>query len=154
MEAAFKDWFAYNHQANETMIGVLQNRGLGLNKAMEICSHILTAHQIWLNRIYPIDKQQHLPWEKHDQLEYGEINNQNYQNTLLFLQSVDMGMHLDKPIPYQNTKGVPFINSIQEIYFHILAHSAYHRGQLTLLLRQADIAPPLSDYIFFKRDMQ
>ncbi|AHM60689.1 DinB family protein [Flammeovirgaceae bacterium 311] len=153
MEAFLKDWFAYNHRANESIVEVLTTVDSLPARAYEIFSHLLNAHRIWLNRIYPVDGLQVHPWEKLDKEVFSKLNDQNYTNTLLFLQSTKFGLQLGKQVYYQNSRGVDFTNSIQEIYFHILNHSAYHRGQVALLLRQAAAEPPLTDYIFFKREM-
>ncbi|WP_224995218.1 DinB family protein [Cesiribacter sp. SM1] len=153
MESLFKDWFAYNHEANQRTIEVLLKEEQVPDKAMEIFNHVLNAHQIWLNRIYGTNLLQVSPWQSTDKAYFSEYNDLNYRNTLLLLQASGFGMHLGKPVNYQNTKGELFTNNIQEIYFHILTHSAYHRGQIAFLLRQAGAIPPLTDFIFYKRDL-
>ncbi|WP_064196728.1 MULTISPECIES: DinB family protein [Emticicia] len=54
-------------------------------------------------------------------------------------------------IAYHNTKGDSFTNTISEIFSHLLLHSAYHRGQVVILLKGNIEQLPMTDYILFKR---
>lgn len=58
-------------------------------------------------------------------------------------------------IHYNNTKGIPFQNSFQQIIAHVMNHSTFHRGQLVTMLRGADFTELKStDLIAFYRDSQ
>ncbi|GAB3162887.1 hypothetical protein GCM10027291_01490 [Telluribacter humicola] len=154
MKDQLKDWFSYNHEANERFMEIL-TRGEGVpDKPLSLLSHILNAHQIWLDRIYTTGSTSRKPWQQIERVDLAATNNEVYQQTGVYLQAERFGMGLQRPITYSNTQGVRFENTIQEIYMHILFHSAYHRGQIALLLREQGIDPPLSDYIFFKRELQ
>jgi len=153
MEKQFEDWFTYNHQANEKFIELLAKENSVTARILKIFSHVLNAHHIWLERISPSGTNLPAPWQDIDQLDFAKINNKLFQKTQRYLLSEKIDMDFDQPIAYANSRGEKFKNTIQEIYFHILAHSAYHRGQIALLLRNEGIEPPLTDYIFYKRDM-
>ncbi len=146
------DWFTHQYAANKTLIQVIDTRASLPEKAASIFSHMLNAHQIWLHRIHPAGISLPLPWQPLEREQYAPINEQNFHLTKVYLQSEKFGMHFNKPVRYQNTQGETFENTIMEIYFHMLAHAAYHRGQIALLLRQAGEEPPISDYIFYKRE--
>jgi uncharacterized damage-inducible protein DinB len=55
-------------------------------------------------------------------------------------------------IHYQNSKGDKYQNTIRDILLHIINHSTHHRAQIAFILRQQGNPPPISDYIFYKRD--
>jgi uncharacterized damage-inducible protein DinB len=44
-----------------------------------------------------------------------------------------------------------YINSIQQILFHVANHFSHHKGQIISDLRQSGIDPIVIDYIFYKR---
>jgi uncharacterized damage-inducible protein DinB len=52
-----------------------------------------------------------------------------------------------RPIVYKNSEGTPWANRIEEIIQHVSMHSAYHRGQIALLMRENGINPPATDFI-------
>ena len=54
---------------------------------------------------------------------------------------------LGDTISYTNTKGEPWSNTVEEILTHVTIHSAYHRGQIASDVREAGMAPALTDYI-------
>jgi uncharacterized damage-inducible protein DinB len=59
---------------------------------------------------------------------------------------------LDAPVAYTNSSGTAFETPLQDIVLHVVNHGTHHRAQIALLLREAGIAPPATDYIFFRRD--
>ena len=75
------------------------------------------------------------------------MDNQNYQKTLIMLEEYN----LNTEITYQNSKGKKFVNSVEEILFHISNHFTHHKGQIIADLRQNGIEPVITDYIYFKR---
>jgi uncharacterized damage-inducible protein DinB len=58
---------------------------------------------------------------------------------------------LDRAIPYTNSAGHSFQNSISDIVIHATMHGEHHRGQIARLLREAGREPPYTDYIQFAR---
>ncbi|MFL5401453.1 MAG: DinB family protein [Gemmatimonadales bacterium] len=50
-------------------------------------------------------------------------------------------------IPYTNSKGESWSNTVEEILTHVTIHSAYHRGQIASDLRAAGHVPAYTDYI-------
>jgi uncharacterized damage-inducible protein DinB len=151
MIQSFTKWFAWNHAANEKHIeSFLAANSLPV-QATRIMSHLLNAHQVWLHRISPEDIAYVPPWQPLEPEKFTEVNNQNNRLTRALLAEAS-GIQPDQPVYYQNTKGDQFENTVAEIFFHLLAHSAYHRGQLALLLRQSGYEPPVTDYIFYIRE--
>ena len=52
---------------------------------------------------------------------------------------------------YKNTKGAEFRTPIRDVLVHLIAHSAYHRGQVAAAVRQSGGKPATTDYIVYVR---
>jgi uncharacterized damage-inducible protein DinB len=144
----FQDLFEYNQQMNELFIRSLQSDEEAPDKADELMSHLLNAHHIWLSRINK-ENYEHGVWDVHLPAEMRALNKNLHQKTFQLLESDIFSSN--QAIAYKNTKGESHQNQLQEILMHIINHSTHHRGQVALLIRQKEIDPPVSDYIFFKR---
>jgi uncharacterized damage-inducible protein DinB len=57
-------------------------------------------------------------------------------------------------IRYKTTDGVPFENPLGQLVQHAANHSTYHRGQLTIFLRQLGARLVATDMIVWDRDEQ
>ena len=55
---------------------------------------------------------------------------------------------LDSEIAYQNTQGISFENVLLDILVHLFNHSTHHRSQIVARMREQEIVPPETDYIF------
>ena len=56
---------------------------------------------------------------------------------------------LAESITYSNMKGESKTFPLWKIFYHLLNHQSYHRGQVTTQLRQLGAAPPQVDYYFW-----
>lgn len=54
-------------------------------------------------------------------------------------------------IPYRTFAGVESANTIGELIRHVVNHGTYHRGQISMRLRQLGEQPPSTDYILWLR---
>ncbi|HLV62152.1 DinB family protein [Galbibacter sp.] len=147
MKRFFKELFEYNHHFNQMLSDIfIENPDKTSQKAVNLFNHILNAHQIWNNRIHH-EQASFGVWELHDNQDIKNIDRINYEQSLRILEK----FVLDDSIGYSNTKGHTFNNRIQDIYFHIINHSTYHRGQITTEFRLKGLDPLNTDYIFYKR---
>ncbi len=147
MQALLTTYFDYHWEANERYINLLNEVDSPPKHAIALMSHILNAHLIWLNRIRR-EGTDVGAWDEQNPADMTELNLQCYKRSIALLAEAET----DEVIHYKNTKGESFSNTIQDILLHIVNHGTYHRGQLAWLLRKADIAPPNSDYIFYRRE--
>lgn len=147
MNTIFKELFEYSHHFNQAIaITFTSESEKTSQKANVLYCHVLNAHQIWNNRIMPIQPL-HGVWDLYPIEKRAEIDAENYSHTLKILNQINL---LDR-ISYANSKGQKFENSIQDILFHIINHSTYHRGQIATEFRNSGIEPINTDYIFYKR---
>lgn len=116
-------------------------------KSIALFSHILNAHHIWNARIWQ-RKSEFEVWQVHDVKAWVDIHYENQRSSFEITSNTD---DFEKRIDYENSKGRLFTNTVQDMLFHIINHSAHHRGQIAMDFRSKDIEPPVTDYIFYKR---
>jgi uncharacterized damage-inducible protein DinB len=60
---------------------------------------------------------------------------------------------VERTIEYQDLRGNDRSDVLWQMLQHVVNHGTYHRGQITTMLRQLDVAPPKSmDLIAFYRE--
>ncbi len=147
MKAFFKEIFEYHHNYNLKFIDQLAAHAESITeRSIPLMSHNLNAHLIWNRRILENPDFSDLK-EVYTLEECLEIQNVNHEKTLTILDSKDLNVMIN----YSNSKGQHFEHSIRDILFHVANHTTHHRGQIISDLRSKDIAPHVSDYIYFKR---
>ncbi|HQQ96828.1 MAG TPA: DinB family protein [Cyclobacteriaceae bacterium] len=147
MKGLLKELHEFSFLHNKT-IGdlLLANEGRDIEKAIQLFSHILDAHHIWVSRINGV-KNKIAVWEVLPVGRFGEVITDNFNQTMTILERVD----LSTIVAYTNTQGNSYKNTVQDILLHVVNHTTYHRGQVAMELRKAGIAPPITDYIAYKR---
>lgn len=146
MKGNFQDYLEYNQHFNQILIqNFLENTSVWNEKSKSLLNHILNAHQIWNARI--LNQEKFEVWQINADDFLIKINSENFIDSSKILTE----RALTELINYKNSKGNEFENSIQEIFFHFINHSTYHRGQLAMLMKQVGLEPINTDYIFYKR---
>ncbi len=147
MNAHLQRLYRYHDWANRQYFPIL-----GLEAVPEECirlySHILNAHGIWMARILK-QKVPVAPFDVHKVEDFLQIHTSFQAQSEKLLE---IERNFDRVINYSNSSGKRFSNSLGDIMAHIVNHGTYHRGQVAMLLRKADIAPVPTDYIFFQRE--
>lgn len=145
--------FTYNRDSSKQFIEIFNREKDLPDASLSIFSHILNAHIIWLNRIKPLQSIS-IPetWERQSIADFSELNEFCFEKTISFLKN-------ERPktgeiITYKNSKGREYRNSVEEIYFHMLMHSMYHRGQVAKQFNSVNIEPPVTDFIFYMREQR
>lgn len=144
--AVFEEMNAYNARVNIDLLQHLADQSTENEKIFKLVSHIVNAHQIWLERIQGIPNSvQVFEIRSLEDLKRQAIANGETTYEILH------NRNLEDDIQYTNTKGQKFSNSICQMFLHIFNHSAYHRGQINQLLVQEGKKAMVSDYIFYNR---
>lgn len=142
------DLLEYHTGTNQTIISHIQDYSDKISeRAHDLISHTLVAHQIWNNRINsaceaPFSLEQIIPLYM-----LSQVDRKNTENSLAIVRQFS----LDENISYRNSSGDAFENSVGEILIHISNHTSHHRGQLMMELRSCGIPTIATDYIFSKR---
>lgn len=148
MKTFFEELFEYNHHFNSVLSDLFSEYSERVSeKSVELFSHILNAHHIWISRIIGIQGDFDV-WDIQTIQMFKKINDKNFNETLNILCHFD----LSKTISYKNSKEQSFENKTSDILFHIINHSTYHRGQIATEFRKNGINPLITDYIFWKRE--
>lgn len=147
MQPLFADMFSYHHHFNQKTIDLLEQRAAALpENSWPLFCHIVNAHNIWNSRMLAIAPATGVQ-SVHSYDECRKMDTENYQNSLALLETADFATLLT----YTNSRGEQYTNTVGDIAFHVVNHTTHHRGQIMAQLRQAGIAPPPTDYIFYKR---
>jgi uncharacterized damage-inducible protein DinB len=149
-----QNMYEHLHWANLRILETLKTIQVdSKNKqVMNLFSHILFAEQVWATRIKREDSSTLPIWADVDIeicTKLVELNNSNFTQFLSKIKD----HHLDETVSYKNSKGTEFHNSIRDILTHVALHGQYHRGQINLRLRAAEIEPVNVDFITFKRSL-
>lgn len=139
--------FTYNSWANSTVSAGMnaEEPSPQLLRPLQLLAHIVAAERLWLERI------QHHPqslavWPDFTlpqcELQVAEIANL----WDLYLAQLSSAV-LPQPITYTNSKGESWTNTVHDVLTHVLFHSAYHRGQIAVLIRASGRAPAYTDFI-------
>ncbi len=148
----FSVLFDYNRMANRSFLGLMQSMEDPSDRMVALMGHILNAQSIWLKRINR-EPDLPVPWRELEVENMPDLDDKNYLKTRQLLDKLESGRdyNLNSVIQYKNSKGLDFKNTIWEILLHIVNHSTYHRGQLAVLLKENNIEPPATDFIFYRR---
>ncbi|NVJ48034.1 MAG: hypothetical protein HWE07_12940 [Cytophagia bacterium] len=147
MKEHFTRLFEYNLWANKKFSEVLRANAFQNPKILKFVSHIANAQIIWLSRIKDEGSSVGV-WEEYDLKEALELLESSSQNWLDYIYS---GAKIDGVISYKNSRGQAFESRAADILTHVANHGTHHRGQIALMLREENIAPPASDFIFYVR---
>jgi uncharacterized damage-inducible protein DinB len=146
MKQFFKELFEYNFHFNQRMLQVLIDRHEQVSgKLVNLNCHIVNVHTIWNNKILATEMQTKA-WDIFEIKKLKETDDKNFQTSIHIIDNFDF----DFQLKYTISSGKEFSNSIRDILFQIINHSTYHRGQIATELRQCNIEPLLTDWIFFK----
>lgn len=143
----FKDLFQYNRDCNQRLAELIgRHADEASDRTTHLFSHILNAHHIWNSRIRQTqsayDRLQRHSWQ-----DFEQIDSDNHITTEGIMDSCIMSHE----VHYTNFKGVQATHKVQDILFHVVNHSTYHRAQIASDLKQTGIEPLVTDFIFYKR---
>lgn len=143
----FKDAFEYNFHFNQELIALFEKQQQSIpEKSIQLLNHLINAQQIWNERILE-EKIAIDVWKIRPLENLKNINLSNYNRSISILNTIA----LNRKVEYKNSKGIEFSNSVQDIIFHVINHSTYHRAQISSNLKENNIEPINTDYIFYKR---
>ena len=150
MKKYFRNLFKYNDWANQQFLITLENNSIKNDRVIVVFGHMISAQIIWLNRIKELPTSPFPLWERYKVRELKSMVEESSRNWLNYLDEHQLET-FEEMIYYSNSKGIKYESTIGDIITHVIAHSAYHRGQVATLLKDEGIQPPVTDFIHFKR---
>jgi uncharacterized damage-inducible protein DinB len=139
--------FSYDAWANSQVLAGIKSGELqgSLPRPLQLLAHILSAERLWLERI----KQQPQSFAVWPEFSVEQCEAQLKQLERMwpeYLSQISSSM-LSNEITYKNTKGESWSSTVNDILTHVLLHSAYHRGQVAILMRNSGVPPAYTDFI-------
>lgn len=119
------------------------------DKALSLFAHLINSQELWYRRIAGKSWDDLELWPSADLQEINRINNSSTDRFIQFI--IDNRDNLDRPIHYQNSKGIAYESILSDILHHLIIHSQHHRAQIATLMRSAGLTPPGTDFIFYTR---
>lgn len=147
--------YDYNVWANERVMDhldtlpgevFLREVDLGFKSIAEVISHVVSADNIWFNRIK--EEQDSIPAKK----AFTDLKEARQEMDELQSQIRDYVSSLsdtEKKVSYTMASGRQMENSIAEILQQVVNHGTYHRGNITTMLRSFGYQGVMTDYIAF-----
>jgi uncharacterized damage-inducible protein DinB len=118
-------------------------------RAIDLFAHVLGAEHVWLARL-----EQRTPmvavWPVLTLEECARLARENREAFRTYVERLT-SEDLRRTVHYRNSAGDEFDTAIEDILVHVAMHGSYHRGQISLLVRDADAEPQPSDFIAFVR---
>jgi uncharacterized damage-inducible protein DinB len=145
----FRRQFTYDAWANREVLANLKTSSRSTARPLQLLSHILSAEQLWLERIR--ERPQTLPVWPEFNFDQCEMQIDECARLWLDLLAQLDSAALSKNVAYKNSKGEPWSSTIQDILTHVLLHSAYHRGQIASHIRANGEQPAYTDFILAVR---
>jgi uncharacterized damage-inducible protein DinB len=137
--------FSYDDWANREVLAGFPASGAVPSRALQLMAHIFAAERLWLERLLT-RPQSVAVWPDFDlqrcrseAAEMPRLWKEHLQN----LGEADLA----RTVTYRNSKGEVFTSRVEDILQHVLMHSAYHRGQIALTMRDAGLTPAYTDFI-------
>jgi uncharacterized damage-inducible protein DinB len=141
--------FVYNDWANRRVVMSLkENRS---EKGRRILAHALVTEREYFERLYGKDSTGFDFWQDLSIEECGALaqaNADTYEKLLRKFEEEGLNWRVE----YKTSEGVRQENDFRELVTHVLFHSATHRGNIILKLREEGFTPPQIDYIIYLRE--
>jgi uncharacterized damage-inducible protein DinB len=141
----FERQLEYDAWANREGARALKGLNEPLAESVRLLAHIIAAEYVWLARltqtVSPLPVWPELSLEK-----TGEQIEEVHRSFKHYFQK-ELPAAFDRTLTYKNTKGEPWSSRVEDILTHVFVHSAYHRGQIALQMRQAGHTPAYTDFI-------
>lgn len=145
MKEKFIELFEYNLTCNEKLFNLIEANFQNISeKTISLYNHILNVHQIWNSKI--TGKSEFERWQINEFGSLSEINNNNFNETFDIIKEIAPSFEIE----YKISNGQKFKSKFEDILFHIINHSTYHRAQIATELKTRGIEPLNTDYIAFK----
>ena len=163
----YRRWFEYEQDSHAKVLAALAavaeelRDGEAYRKAVTLMAHIVAARWLWLSRF---NGPQSVPAGFAPQT-VADFFPDNLSCADLAPRMAEMhagwakylagltDAELARVFEYRSLEGPRFRNTIEEILTQLFGHSLYHRGQIAMLLRSIGAEPPITDFVFWAREL-
>ncbi len=141
--------FIYNDWANRRIVTQLKLNAS--EKATKILAHLLVTEKEYFERLCDKDSTDFDFWQNLSLEDCERLIRENAENYKRILGKA-ADKNLEQIAKYKTSKGVAHENTWRQLLTQVLFHSATHRGNIIVALRDAGFTPPAIDYIIFLRE--
>lgn len=146
MKSFFLEKFEYDFYASKNLIEhIEQQESFVSSFVFKSFSHIINVHHIWLSRLKGSKAESHF-WDELPFFYFQKLLEANHTETIDFIERIE----LENKINYHSSEGVEFTKSINDVLYHVLNHSNYHRAQIIMDLKNNNLTVPSFNFITFK----
>ena len=146
----YRKLFDYDYWANSETLAGLRTVPGGAEKPRKTFNHVIGAQRVWLVRFENPAPPSVQPWP--------DLALEECQSAIEELRGRWKDL-LDNLTPeklagdlvYQTLSGSEYRTPIQDVLMHLILHSAYHRGQAAVAVREAGGKPAPTDYVVYVR---
>jgi uncharacterized damage-inducible protein DinB len=149
-----KHLFSYNEWANRRVIEALKASSNPSAKAIRALTHLLIAEKEWLKRLQNDEDSTRTDFWPEETLEACEALADEVTKAYREMLDGLSDDQLKRAATYKNSKGVEYTTTYEDIFTHVLMHSAYHRGQVAMATRAEGDTPAYTDYIGYVRERE
>jgi uncharacterized damage-inducible protein DinB len=135
----------YDAWANREVVNALEATRAAPEPARRLLAHVLGASRLWLHRLEGT-RSPLAVWPELSSKECREQLDDLERAWRALLSALDP-LALDREVSYVNSKKEPWTSRVVDVLQHVIAHGAYHRGQIASAFREAALTPPYTDYI-------
>ncbi|MBB5394396.1 DinB family protein [Mucilaginibacter sp. AK015] len=151
MKSYFIRLLNYDHVASSKISHLILQSGQ-TGKPLQLMAHMLAAQQIWLKRCKGLPAPGGPLWPAWAASELGAIIDENHTEWISYLETLQPP-DFDAVVTYQNLKGITYHDKLSDILAHLINHGTHHRAQAGVYLKLAGADLPVTDYIFYARDL-
>ena len=143
--------FRYTRWANARVLGTMQEADAVPARAVELLAHLLRVQDVCYGRVEGTSHADLDLWVDEGLAacaDRAEASAERWQSVLDDWAAGEAA----QSVGYTNSKGTRFETPLRDILQHVVNHGTHHRAQIALVLREAGLVPPPTDYIFFVRE--
>lgn len=144
-----RELFRFNDWANRRIVVALKENDC--ERARQILAHLLTTEQEYFERLYGKDSTGFDFWPDLSIADCGTLAKSTAERYEKLLRGFEEE-GLDLATHYRTSQGTRCEITFREILSHVMLHSAIHRGNIMLKIRESGFVPPKIDYIIYLRE--
>ncbi len=123
--------------------------GSSFSTLRDTLKHLLGAEWIWLERFQGRSPRRVSWLVETETLDAIRSRWQSVEAEMRHYLAALKSEELTKPLAYQNLKGETWTYPLWQCLAHLANHGTYHRGQVTMTLRQLGVTPPGIDLLVY-----
>jgi uncharacterized damage-inducible protein DinB len=135
--------------ADAAVLAALRESPGSDTRGVTLYAHVVGAEAVWIARIAGRTPEVAVwPTLSLDEAAALARHNADELASIIAASTADDFAH---EIEYRNSAGVQFRSTLEDILLHVALHGAYHRGQISLVIRGGGGEPAPSDFIAYVR---